>query len=337
MSLELQTMEKYLLRSIEEFDSNPLAVKLMRRLAGEVPEMFMPAAIKHLRLNKTSNAHRLLTVLLLRQDKLLEHLATPANNTRDGAVNLFRRFLEVDTSFDVKMAHKLPGRSYLNQSDAFDSMRSARALDILDETSRGRRLLPILGHLPESSDNRISSKATLFVGRRVQNPEWTRKQLARSDQRIRANAVEALWGLQTPPTLALLEECVNDQNHRVAGNSLVGLHLAGRENVLRETMTMSRLDRPEARSTAAWVMGKIGKPAFAPRLAELVRDEHAQVRGTALRALMDVRRQAAAKTQEVVVSLAAQQPPTEKPAVQEELVPEGTMAMLNETRYIVRR
>src|SRR5258708_411832 len=112
MNTDIQIMEKYIGRAIEEFDVNPLASRLMRRLASEAPDDFFPVAVKHLNSNQESNAHRLLTILLLRQDTLLESLASPAFNTREGAVRLFKRFLSVDPSFDVKMARKLPGRTY---------------------------------------------------------------------------------------------------------------------------------------------------------------------------------------------------------------------------------
>ncbi len=308
MSIDTQMMEKYLQRAIDEFDVNPLASKLMRRLANEGPELFYTVAVKHLNSLEQSNALRALAVLLVRQDTLPDRLVSPAYSTRESAIKLFRRFLEVDPSFDVRLARKLPGRSYWNHAFAFDGLRSARALDILDETSQGRRLLPILGHLPESDDPRISSKATLFVGRRVQNPAWTKRQLERKDQRIRANAVEALWGVTTPPAVQLLEQCVSDANNRVVGNSLVGLHIAGREDAQREVMTLSRGSKPALRCTAAWAMGKIAVPTFTRRLTELVRDEQPQVRSTALRALMDIRRMEV-KTPEAIAEEVAGQAP----------------------------
>jgi hypothetical protein len=288
MSLDIQVVEKYIQRAIDEFDVNPVASRLLHKLAAEGPDVFFTAAIRHLNSRQESNAHRLLAVLLLRQDDLLDRIASPACSTREGAVRLFKRFLEVNPSFDVKLARRLPGRSHWNRAHAFDGVRSARALDILDETSRGRRLLPILGHLPDCEDSRISAKATLFVGRRVQNPAWTKRQLERKDQRIRANAVEALWGVNTPAAIDLLEQCAGDSNNRVVGNSLVGLHIAGREDAHPEVMRLSRAGKTESRSTAAWAMGRIGLPDFRPRLRELVRDEQSMVRTAALKAIKQI-------------------------------------------------
>ena len=290
MELSLAVMEGYLERAIEQFDTTPLATQFLRRLASESPDLFLTAALKRLETSEQSDAYRMLSILVLRREELLRRISSPAHTSKTSAVNLFRRFLKIDPSFDVKLARKLPGRSYWAQDEAFDSDLSARALEILDETSRGRRLLPILSHLPESADRKVSEKATLFVGRRVQNPDWTARQLARPDQRIRANAVEALWGLNTVPAVRLMERCLFDRNNRVVGNSIVGLHLAGKPGIDREVMTMSRSGKEELRSTAAWAMGKMGLPPFFDRLTEMIRDEHPRVRGRAIRSLLEMRR-----------------------------------------------
>ncbi len=308
MSVDIQIIEKYLQRSVEEFDSNPLASRLMRRLSMEAPDLYFTAAVRHLNSGEESNAHRMMAILLLRNETLFNRLVSPAYGTRESSVKLFRRLLAVDPSFDVKLARRLPGRSYWSHAEAFDTNKSERALDILDETSRGRRLLPILGHLPDSEDPRISAKATLFVGKRVQNPAWSRRQLNRADERVRANAVEALWGVNTAPAVRLLEDCISDRNNRVVGNSIVGLHIAGKDEARREVMSLSRTGKPELRSTAAWAMGKIATPVFASRLTELVRDEHPQVRSMALRSLMSVRRVEETASEAVAREIARQSP-----------------------------
>ena len=291
MRVDSQTVEKYLGRAIEEFHSNPLAVQLMRRLSVEGQEVFVSAALKYMLEPEQNNAHRMLGHLLLRQDSLLDQIANPESNTRAGAVDLFRRFHSLDSCFDVRLARKLPGRgSSWGGPGNFNSDKSARALDILDETSQGRRLLPILGHLPDSHDPRISSRATLFVGRRVRSADWTARQLGRSDPRIRANAVEALWGVTTPPAMGLFEECTADRHNRVAGNALVGLHIGGRQDAIQRIQDMSHDEQPDRRITAAWAMGRIANDNLAGRLTEMVRDENLEVRGMALRALMLIRK-----------------------------------------------
>ena len=283
-------VDQYLARAMDEFDSNRLSTRLIRRLAEEFPGFFFNAALRYLKTNEQSNAVRFLSTVALRQGAMLEYLTSPEVSSREHAVNLFRRFLEIDPSFDVKLAERLPNRRESNLTDALDSMRSTRALDILDQTSRGRRLLPIVGHLPTYRDTRISAKATLFVGRRVQNPAWTKKQLAEPDQRVRANAIESLWGVDSPAAVRLLEECTEDDNNRVLGNSLLGLHLLGRDEAQRRAIDIAGRGLWEFRSTAAWLIGKMAGEQSLQCLTGLVRDEHPQVRSTALRSLLELRR-----------------------------------------------
>ena len=261
----------------------------MRRLANEGPEIFFNVAIERLSGQARSNAHRFLALLVLRQDSLLRQLTSPAFSTREHAVNLFRRFLEVDPFSDVRLAQMLPGRNS-HSPEILNGVQSARALDILDATSRGRRLLPLLGHLAENSDPVISAKATLFVGRRVLSPEWTARQMSRSNQRVRANAIEALWGLKSPAAIQLFEDHADDANNRVAGNALVGLHAAGQPNAVEAIIEKSEAASHLFRTTAAWAMGKIGGDQFYRRLAVLVRDEHPDVRSAAVRSIAEVRR-----------------------------------------------
>ena len=290
MGIDLETAEKYIQRAVDEFDSNPLSAEFMQKMLNAEPDLFYEAAIKHLDSSERSNAHRFLATILVRRHDLPDRLTNPGVSTREGAVKLFKRFCEVDPAFDIKLAQKLQDGSYASQADAFDNLRSARALDVLDQASEGTRLLRILGPLTGSEDPRIAAKATLFIGRRLQNPAWTRSQLNRKDQRVRANAVEALWGANSLPAILLLEQCRHDANNRVVGNSLVGLYLAGRDEAQQEVMALSESKNWELRSTAAWAMGRLATPAFKPRLAELVRDQQPSVRGAALRALMAVRR-----------------------------------------------
>ena len=231
-----------------------------------------------------------MTVLALRHGELTDYLVNPAHSTREIALRLFNRLLSVDPSLDVKLAQLLPDRGYVNHTVALEGVCARRALDILDQTSRGRRLLPILGHLPNSTDQRVAAKATLFVGRRVQSAAWSARALSSSDQRVRANAVEAIWGLDSPPAVQLLEKCTEDKNNRVMGNALVGLHVVGHRSIETELTSLSRGLSADRRCTSAWVMGKIGQERWTEALTAMVKDEHPQVRGMALRSLLEIRR-----------------------------------------------
>jgi hypothetical protein len=276
-------------RALDEFEYNPPAMQFIRRLVKEEPDLFFAAAAERLCSPARSETSRFLARLVLQRQSLLRKLANPAFGSRERAIDLFRRFLDADPFADVRLARLFPGRG-LGATHSLSGAEAERALDILDVTSRGLRLLPLMGHLPESQDPRISAKATLFVGKRVRSPDWTERQLSRSDQRVRANAVEGLWGSRNPKALRIFEDCSADGANRVAGNALVGLHVAGRNDV--EEVLLIRSSSPDSRlrATAAWAMGQIGGELFSSHLAHLVRDEHVEVRSMALRAISQLRK-----------------------------------------------
>jgi hypothetical protein len=55
-------------------------------------------------------------------------------------------------------------------------------------------------------------------------------QLESQDPRIRANVVEQPWGVDAPFARKCMREALNDENNRVAGNALLGLHLLREPN-----------------------------------------------------------------------------------------------------------
>ena len=128
------------------------------------------------------------------------------------------------------------------------------------------------------------------MGRRLQNPEWAAKQLKRDDPRVRANAVESIWGLRSVRARTLLDDCLTDGANRVKGNALVGLHLIGESAAIGAVSLLGANTDYGLRSTAAWAMGRIGDSFFVPDLNSMMRDAHPQVRGAALRSLIEIRR-----------------------------------------------
>jgi hypothetical protein len=281
-----------LARAIEEFDTNRLSARLIRRLSDECPRLFLPAALGRLLSGEQSNALRYIVTLTVRQRAVFEVLTAP-ETPRKSAIGLFRRFQEVDPSFDVRLAELLPYSGQTDPAEVLDIAHTIRALDLLDAESRGGRVLTIVGRLLSHHDTRVSAKATLFVGRRLQNLGWIRDQLDHHDHRIRANAVESMWGLNVPMAVRLLEDCTRDLNHRVSGNSLLGLHILGRKDVERHVFDLLDNGSFEFRSMAAWIMGRMGGPECFERLSMLVKDENPRMRSRALRSLLEMRRRTA--------------------------------------------
>src|ERR1700741_5261346 len=88
----------YLARALEEFGTNRLSSRLIRRLSEEFPGLFLTAARRHLFSTEQSSALRYLATLVLRHETMFEFLTCPTSTSRVNAVNLFKRFLEIDPS-----------------------------------------------------------------------------------------------------------------------------------------------------------------------------------------------------------------------------------------------
>jgi hypothetical protein len=232
----------YLARAMEEFAVNPLSAQLMRRLAKEFPVPFLESAMSYFQSDQQSKAHRYLAAVLLRNEGIIDQLTNPALGALPRAVMLFRHLLAVDPMFDMNLARAIKDSSRSKHAEAMDPVRALRGLDILNQTSPGRRLVPVLMHVANSSevDSRIAAKATLFVGHVLQSPAWVTRQLNSQDNpRIRANAVESIWGLDTSAARTLFENWAHDDCNRMAGNALMALHIAGAAGIPDEAEKMA--------------------------------------------------------------------------------------------------
>ncbi len=290
MAVNQQIVDSYVDRAVEEFKKNPVATKMLRRFSDELPDLFCQSALRHLEKPDNPDACRLLSILMVRQQGLFEFLSDPISGTRDKAIRVMRRMMAFDPSFDVRVARRLPDRAGLNHHTALHGRRATRVLDILDEVSSGRRLLPVLSHLVNSDDKNLSAKATLFVGRRMQSVQWTANLLRHQDPRIRANAVESIWGGAQDAAVSVLEDSARDSNNRVVGNGLMGLHILNQPVVFEFIPQLMSSPKWEFRSTAAWIMGRIGYPEFMVALTVLMKDDNPFVRTSARKAVISIRR-----------------------------------------------
>ena len=290
MDNQQRFVDQWVDRAVAEFNRNPLCAQLLRRLARESREPFVDAALRHLgESSARSAAQRLLSSLVAREQAVFRRLSDPGEAARTRAMNTFLNIISVDPSFDIRMAKMLPDREGNNHDVALTGARGGRTIEVLDDGSKGQRLVPILSHLVESHDHWLSTRAALFIGRRIRNTAWAQRMLERTDDGVRAHAVEAMWGVDTPGARALLYHYVQDGSSQVAGNCLVGLHRLGEKGIDEEICSMAVALNPEFRATAAWAMGKIGDPVFLRQLTTLARDHDGSVRSLALHSLVGIR------------------------------------------------
>jgi hypothetical protein len=277
-------------KAVAEFDQNRISAVIIRQFANKAPDQFVSVGMDMLLTGTDTAGYRFLAIQLLKIPEVLNRLTDPWQFNLPQALNLARRFLKVELTLDIRLARRLPGRNGAASSDTLQGGAAERVLDLLDDISVGTRVVPVLNHLTYHPDKRISSKAALLVGKRVQNLAWATRVIAEGgDARLRANAVEAMWGGNSEGTVKFFRECLQDKHNRVTGNAIVGLHLAGAYDASHVVMKFAKGSQTEFRMTAAWAMGRIGDPIFIPLLTPLIKDVQPGVRRAALNALHGIR------------------------------------------------
>jgi hypothetical protein len=288
---EEQLVREYLARALDA-STPPLAgTQLIRRFFIETPDLFCRIGLTLVNAEADSPAQEYMASLLLKQQAALRHLTNPRLFSKPQSISLFRYLMKFEQSLDILLAGCLSGRSR-TMSSYLPVTSGERALDILDATSTGRRILPILGRLVDYPDPRLSCKAVLLMGKRLQSVDWVKKFLDPAQvPRVRANVIESIWGLDTEDARNLLAEHTSDSNNRVAGNAVLGLHILGERQAIPAVVELSNMPQPEFRVTSAWAMNRMGCPDFTPHLKALVKDQDSRVRNAALRALVNIRRE----------------------------------------------
>jgi len=219
--------------------------------------------------------------LLIENDVLPGTLADPSQFSLEEAVQFVGILSRIDPLVDIKLARWI--LNHVRTEPLEPACQAARRiLSILEQTSAAHRLGPLLVQLLRVPDPRIRSKVALLLGRSTQDVRWA---LADPDARVRANAVEVLWGVGSRDVRKTLWETARDTNNRVVGNALLALHRLGEPAAVGALAAMSRHSSPRFRATAAWVMGQTRDPAFLERLRNLEADPEDDVRRNARLAL----------------------------------------------------
>jgi hypothetical protein len=158
-----------------------------------------------------------------------------------------------------------------------------RVLALAGAISDCSRLSSYLVQLMRHPSSHVRSKATLLLGRANLNLSRIKGFLASDDARVRANAVESLWGLRSLEVLGVLRDASKDKHGRVAINALVGLCKAGERDAYEHLKRMGASTTAATRVGAAWAIGELGDLEFAPILAELEHDADEKIRAMAAR------------------------------------------------------
>lgn len=294
-------MESAIRKIVAEFDLNPiLAAKGLRTLLEKDGKVFFEAALKVIRALEDSQGLHYLLTLLLTQGAILTALCDPREFTLEEATALARRMRDLDPQFDVRLLRSVVRNNGSSSPQELETLVGSpsgmRMLDLLGAVSDGTRVLTTMTQLLSHPNSHVRSKAALLVGRSNKNHKWVQERLEEADARVRANAVESLWGSDTAGSHAVFRVATSDEDNRVVGNAALGLYRQGDAGSIKLILEMFADERPDFRSTAIWVMGETEDPRFVPMLARVLGEPGPELRGAALRAMAHLKKAIAKRT-----------------------------------------
>jgi HEAT repeats len=255
--------------------------KLIRDIFDSDRTVSYSCAIEILKSTGDSRGAQYLIALIVANGMLLQALCEPSLS-KDQALAIARSAVRVDPMADALLARKLAD-SAVGQGEAISD--PARIIEILSEIADPQRVLPSLMRLLRVPNPYLRSKVVKLIGKGSKSVKWVRAKLAETDPRVRANAVEALWGVDSMEARALLHFAAGDASNRVIGNALLGLYYLGDPAALDEMVKLSTHESNLFRATAAWVMGQTGDVRFSDIVRRLLLEPEAVVRKRALAAL----------------------------------------------------
>ena len=304
-------IEAALRRAMESFSAHrPESIDSIRQIQGQDPSEFVMAAARVLAspdICKSAGAEFVAGFINNSNsvvDPLLDERIPP-----ELALALTHGLAEAEPLWDARLMRKMLENAE-GTAAAIPREVALRVLWLLDKVSDCSRVTPYLMQLARHPGSEVRSKSALLLGRGNLNMGRVKQFLGSEDGRTRANAVESLWGLNSPQARDLFREAATDPNRRVAVNALVGLCKAGDRTAHSKLMTLAGSEDPFSRRAAAWAMGQVGDPEFTATLEALAKDGDKVVRTMATGSLDRV--------QFAVASRPAPGPKQSKPATHPE-------------------
>ncbi len=278
-------MEAFLKRLVDSFETQTaVSGRAMRTLAGEVPHIFVNSALNVLKSTDGRQGYQYLTSMLLAKEVLLPELLNPGRFSVEAALAVYAQARKIDQRLDVKLMRMVCAAAGIEE-DADEGGDALRALEMISAAGASSDVVPFLIRLGRHPATAVRSKVALLLGRTNRNVLWVEREMNDVDPRVRANAVESLWGSDTTKSKDVLWAAARDNNNRVAANGLLGLYLANVLESVPHLLKMARHRSEYFRASAAWAMGVTGDPRFAATLVSMSGDESAMVRTNADRAL----------------------------------------------------
>ncbi len=280
-------------RLLDDFEHNPTSVaKTMRDWIEADPATFCEQVVPILRHTKDGAGFRHLLWLISASKILARVLCDPGLLTEEEASALADRLRKIDPSVEMNLVKEIFGVDGMGGISLAQPAYGLRFLSIFKVEVGSVHLFPVVGRLLRHPNATIRSKAATMLGKMSRHYDWLEQTRNETDDRVRANALEALWEPGIPERLhARLWEGVDDPSNRVVGNALLGLYRQGEAGCIPVITAMTKHPEEKFRATAAWVIGESGDDRFRNCILPLLEEPSMLVRRNAVQAQqkLDVR------------------------------------------------
>jgi hypothetical protein len=285
-----QMREELLRTLVTNFGTNSaLAAKAIREIYTSDPSGFPHAVAQILSEGKDFPGTSFLIAMLASEVEWLRIICDPAKYTLEQSVDLVSKARRVDPLTAMKLAKMLTSL----RLDSEEEIRVAgRVMEVLEKSPDTLSALPALRQIAQGLNAHLRSKAVLLIGQINQNPQWA-EQAANEDSRVVANAIESLWGMNTPASHEAFLKAAMNPHHRIAANGIVGLYLMAEPYSIACLFQLSRSESSTSRAAAAWTIGRLEDPRFLPTLARMMEDRKPEIRKKAFQGIARIRRRMA--------------------------------------------
>lgn len=264
-------MAETLAQLLADFASNPISsAKAIRDIANEEGEGLFDYTLELLKAPEDSRGFRYLLEVLLARKLILTPLYDPGVFSLEEAVRLAKVLSQLDSLLGLSLVNDALANSARATPEHLE-ICGIRLIELLEETFEGLEILQAKAVLLRHPNPRVRSKASALFARRIEHKGWTKWLETEPDYRIRANAIEALWGEKREWVKDVFLAAARDENNRVAGNAQVGLYLLGAPESIELLVGLASHPNFWFRATAAWAMGRTGDVRFREALTGLLR------------------------------------------------------------------
>jgi len=279
---EAQTTSTLLADSVAAYSQNRKhAIRAVGRLQAIDPSGLARAALQLLKsAEEKSPGLKCAAALLMAVGLLADLLLNKDILTLEAAASLARKVTWAEPFLDVFLVRHVVTKA-AGKVHAIKSTEALYVLELVDVTSDCSRLGSYLIQFLKHPGEKVRSKAALMLGRSNWNLPRLETLLSSDDTRLRANAVESLWGHRNAEVRKILWSATQDPSGRVVVNALLGLCQAGDRKAHLRLAELGETSDPLLRSGAAWAMGETGDLEFEEALEKLAHDCDPKVRAMA--------------------------------------------------------